>query len=187
MERRHQPASRDQSDTTYTPPTAKDWWHLHPAWGAKIFSTLDLRSGYYHIALMPESQQKTAFVTPFGKWEFSACPFDLAQVPAIFLLLISKVLQGLDFAIGYLNDITIFSKNEEHLQHIETIFWRLAEAGLKLKLSKCDFFKQPIHYLGYLISAEGVRPLPEKLDSIKNMPWPTNAKEIKQFLGLTGY
>ena len=156
--------------------------------GARIFSTLDLRSGYYHIALTPESRKKSAFITPFGKWEFSSCPFGLAQAPAYFSLLISKVLQGLDFAIGYLDDIIIYSRDEEeHIRHIETVFQRLNEAGLKLKLSKCDFFKREIHYLGHLLSAEGIRPNPEKVTSISEMPAPQTPKEVKQFLGLVGY
>ena len=78
------------------------------------------------------------------------------------------VLQGCsDFAMAYLDDIIIFSKNEEeHLKHIEIIFQRLKEAGLKLKESKCDFFKREIHYLGHLISDNGIYPLPENLDTI---------------------
>ena len=100
----------------------------------------------------------------------------------------NKVLEGLNFTITYLDDIIIFSDNElEHLEHLEIIFHRLKEAGLKMKHSKCDFFKCKLHYLGHLISADGIRPLPSKLDSIKHMPAPKDAKEIKQFLGLTGY
>ena len=156
--------------------------------GAKIFSTLDLRSGYYHISLTPDAREKTAFVTPFGKYEFLSVPFGLSQAPAYFQLLISMVLEGLDFAIGYLDDIIIFSKTEEeHLKHVETIFERLKSAGLKLKLSKCEFFKKHIHYLGHLISDEGIQPLPEKLEAVRQMPPPVSAKEVKQFLGLVGY
>ena len=88
----------------------------------------------------------------------------------------------------YLDDIIIFSQNElQHLEHLEIVFSRLREAGLKMKRSKCDFFKSEIHYLGHLISPEGISPLPNKLDSIKHMPVPNSVKEIKQFLGLTGY
>ena len=153
--------------------------------GAKVFSTIDLRSGYHHIALGKDSRAKTAFVTPFGKYEFSMVPFGLAQAPAYFQLLMNKVLEGLSYAMTYLDDIIIFSKNEEdHLRHLEEVFHRLRQAGLKMKRLKCDFFKSEIHYLGHLISAYGISPLPEKLDTIKNMPIP---KEIKQFLGLTGY
>ena len=90
--------------------------------------------------------------------------------------------------MGYLDDIIIYSRLEkEHLEHLEEIFTRLRAAGLKLKLEKCCFFKNHIQYLGHLISAEGIQPLPEKLESIAKMPAPKNPKEVKQFLGLVGY
>ena len=136
--------------------------------GAKVFSTIDLRSGYHHIALGKDSRAKTAFVTPFGKYEFLMVPFGLAQAPAYFQLLINKVLEGLSYAMTYLYDIIIFSKNEvEHLEHLEEVFHRLRQAGLKMKCSKCDFFKSEIHHLGHLISADGISPLPDKLDTNK--------------------
>ena len=138
--------------------------------GAKVFSTIDLRSDYHHIALGKSSRAKTAFVTPFGKYEFLMVPFGLAQASAYFQLLMNKVLKGLKFAMTYLDDIIIFSQDEsQHLEHLEIVFSHLREAGLKMKCSKCDFFKSDIHYLGHLISPEGISPLPNK------------------FLGLTGY
>ena len=156
--------------------------------GAKVFSTIDLRSGYHHIALGKDSRAMTAFVTPFGKYKFLMVPFGLAQDPAYFQLLMNKVLKGLSYAMTYLDDITIFSKNEEdHLRHLEEVFHQLRQAGLKMKRSKCDFFKSEIHYLGHLISADGISPLPDKLDTRKNMPAPKDVKDIKQFLGLIGY
>ena len=156
--------------------------------GAKVFSTTDLRSGYHHIALGKDSRAKTAFVTPFGKYKFLMVPFGLTQAPAYFQLLMNKVLEGLSYGMTYLDDIIIFSKNEEdHLRHLEEVFRQLRQAGLKIKHSKCDFFKSEIHYLGHLISADGISPLPDKLDTIKNMPTSKDTKEIKQFLGLTGY
>ena len=156
--------------------------------GAKVFSTIDIRSGYHHIALGKSSRAKTAFVTPFGKYEFLMVPFGLAQAPAYFQLLMNKVLKGLKFTMMYLDNIIIFSQDElQHLEHLEIVFSCLQEAGLKMKHSKCDFFKSEIHYLGHLISPEGISPLPNKLDSIRHMPAPNSAKEIKQFLGLTGY
>ena len=156
--------------------------------GAKVFSTIDLRSGYHHIALGKSSRAKTAFVTPFGKYEFLMVPFGLAQAPAYFQLLMNKALKGLKFAMTYLDDIIIFSQDElQHLEHLEIVFSHLREAGLKMKRSKCDFFKSEIHYLGHLISPEGISTLPNKLDSIRHMPVPNSTKEIKQFLGLTGY
>ena len=156
--------------------------------GAKFFSTIDLRSGYYHIALGKDSRAKTAFVTPFGKYEFLQVPFGLAQLPAFFQHLMNKVLDNCPFAMTYLDDIIIFSDmEEEHLAHIEEIFRRLEAVDLKMKRSKCDFFKKHIHYLGHLISADGIRPLKDKLDMIRDMPAPRNSKEVKQFLGLAGY
>ena len=157
--------------------------------GYKIFSTLDLRSGYYHIGLSHSAKPKTAFViSGMGKYKFNRVPFGLAQAPAHFQKLINEVLTDCTFAMGYLDDIIIFSKTEEeHLEHLETIFKRLREAGLKLKLQKCSFFKKHIQYLGHLISDEGIQPLPEKLESIAKMPIPKNAKQVKQFLGLVGY
>ena len=87
--------------------------------GAKIFTTLDLYSGYYHIGLTNTVKPKTAFVIPHGKWHFNMVPFGLAQAPSYFQQLMNQVLQGLDFAIVYLDDIIIFSNNElEHLQHL---------------------------------------------------------------------
>ena len=143
--------------------------------GAKVFSTIDLRSGYHHITLGKSSRAKTAFVTPFGKYEFLMVPFGLAQVPAYFQLLMNKVLKGLKFVMTYLDDIIIFSEYEsQHLEHLETVFSHLREARLKMKWSKCDFFESEIHYLGHLISQEGINPLPNKLDCIKHMLVPKN-------------
>ena len=102
---------------------------------AKYFSTIDLRSGYYHIGLNCESRAKSAFVAPMGKWEFKQTPFGLSQAPLYFQLLIDKVLMGCSkFAMGYLDDIIIFSNSKiEHFQHIEEIFTRLERFGLKIK------------------------------------------------------
>ena len=156
--------------------------------GAKFFSTIDLRSGYYHIALGKDSRAKTAFVRPFGKYEFLQVPFGLAQAPAFFQHLMNKVLDNCSFAMTYLDDIIIFSNTEEeHLAHIKEIFRRLEAADLKMKQSKCHFFKKHIHYLGHLISADDIPPLKDKLDTIRDMPAPNSPKEVKQFLGLAGY
>ena len=152
--------------------------------GFKVFSSLDLRSGYYHISLTDSAKRKSAFVlSSLGKYQFG-----LTRAPAYFQKLINDVLRGCNFAMGYLDDIIIYSRSEkEHLEHLEEIFIRLKAAGLKLKLEKCCFFKKHIQYLGHLISADGIQPLPEKLKSIAKMPAPKNSKEVKQFLGLVGY
>ena len=157
--------------------------------GYKVFSSLDLRSGYYHIGLSDSAKPKSAFVlSSLGKYQFNRVPFRLAQVPAYFQKLINDVLKGCNFAMSYLDDIITYSRTEkEHLEHLEEIFNRLRAAGLKLKLEKCSFFKKHIQYLGHLISADGIQPLPEKLESIAKMPTPKTPKEVKHFFGLVGY
>ena len=157
--------------------------------GYKVFSSLDLRSGYYHIGLKDSAKPKSAFVlSSLGKYQFNRVPFGLAQAPAYFQRLINGMLKGCNFAMGYLDDIIIYSRSEkEHLEHLEEIFTRLKTAALKLKLEKCCFFKKHIQYLGHLISEDGIQPLPEKLKSITKMPAARNPKEVKQFLRLVGY
>ena len=156
--------------------------------GSKVYSGFDAQSGYHHMGLSAKARPKSAFVTPTDKYEFTRCPFRLTQAPAYFQRLINKVLAGLDFAFGYLDDILIYSPDvPTHLVHMRQLFQRLREADLKLNREKCNFFKSHIQYLGHLISGEGIKPLPEKLDSIKEMPPPTTPKEVKQFLGLIGY
>ena len=119
-----------------------------------MFSMIDLHSGYYHIGLTRESRAKSAFVVQMGKWQFKQTAFGLSQAPAYFQLLIDKVLMGCsNFAMGYLDDIIIFSNTEEEqLQHLEEIFIRLCNFGLKMKHEKCSFFKKHIQYLGHLVS-----------------------------------
>ena len=126
--------------------------------GYKVISSLDLRSGYHHIGLSYSVKPKSAFVlSSLGKYQFNRVPFRLAQAPAYFQKLINDVLKGCNSAMGYLDDIIIYSRTEkEHLEHLEEIFNRLRAAGLKLKLEKCSFFKKHIQYLGHLISADGI-------------------------------
>ena len=159
--------------------------------GSKVYSAIDMRSGYFHLGLSNDAKPKTAFVPggPHGaKYEFNRCPFGLSQAPAYFQRLIHEVLKGITFAFGYLDDILIFSPdNKTHLEHLEVVFRRLREADLKLKASKCNFFKKHIQYLGHLVSGEGIEPLPEKLEAVRKMPPPTTPREVRQFLGLVGY
>ena len=158
--------------------------------GSKVFSTLDMCSGYHHVKMTEEARPKTAFTLPanLGKWEFLHCPFGLAQAPAYFQRLINEVLAPFNFAFGYLDDILIYSTDvETHLRHLELMFQRLREVDLKLKMEKCSFLKKHIQYLGHIVSGDGIKPVPEKLSSIQQMPCPYTPKEVKQFLGLVGY
>ena len=156
--------------------------------GSKIYSTFDMRSGYYHMVLSKESRPKMAYVSSYGKWEFKRCPFGLAQAPAYFWRLVNEVLSGFTFAFGYLDDIFVFSPYmTSHLKHLRLLFERLRTADLKLKEVKCNFLKKHIQYLGHIVSGEGITPLLEKFNSIQRMLPPKTPKEIKLFLGLIGY
>ena len=126
---------------------------------------------------------------PGEKWEFLKVPFGLSQAPAYFMALITKVLAGCEtFALGYMDDILIFSSDEEaHLDHIKAIFHRLQDAKLKLKLSKCNFFKKHLHYLGHLVSVDGLLPTVEKTVAIKDLAPPTNIHEVQVVMGMFNY
>ena len=109
--------------------------------GAKCFSTLDLRAGYHHIPLDKSLIPKTAFTSPFGKYEYVEALFRLAQTPAYFQELMTRILKDFDFTIAYLVDIIIFSRTaEEHLSHIRKVFGKLCSAKHSMKLSKCLFY-----------------------------------------------
>ena len=154
---------------------------------AKFFTTLDLRSGYHHIALDKKSIKKTAFCTPFGKYEYLKVPFGLAKAPSYFQKLMNKVLNGLKFAFAYLDGIIIFSNTaEEHLKHIQIIINRLRAVQLKLKKSKCSSFKKELYYLGHLLTTEGIKPQIEKVKAIHDMKPSTTQKGVREFLGMVG-
>ena len=156
--------------------------------GVKYFSSLDLRAGYHHIPLDKSSIPKTAFNSPFGKYEYVKVPFGLAQAPAYFQELMTGILKDFNFAIAYLDNIIIFSRTvEEHLSHIKKAFEKLWSAKLSMKLSKCHFFSKEIQYLGHILSTLGIRPLTLKTQAIQKMHQPTTPKQVHAFLGLVGY
>ena len=146
-----------------------------------MFSCLDLKSGYYQIAVAEQDKEKTAFVCHKGLFEFNVMPFGLSSAPPIFQELMDKVLGPVKNvqAIAYLDDIVVYSKSpEDHLEHLQDIFSRLEKAGLKLKPSKCSFFRKKVKYLGHVLSEEGVAPDPEKVSVIKRLQAPRTVKEV---------
>ena len=155
---------------------------------ATYFTTLDLRAGYHHIPLDRKSIPKTAFNSPFSKYEYTKVPFGLAQAPAYFQELMTGILKDFPFAIAYLDDIIIFSKTpKEHLAHIRLVFEKLKAANLSMKKSMCTFFAKEIQYLRHILSTTGIRPLPSKTKAIRMMHPPTTTKQVRPFLGLVGY
>ena len=156
--------------------------------GAKYFSTLDLTAGYHHIGLTTDSIPKTAFTSPFGKYEYIKVPFGLAQALAYFQELMTGVLKNLPFAMAYLDDIIMCSSTpEEHLEYTKTVFKKLCHAKLSMKLSKCHFFAKEIQYLGHILGVEGIKPVPAKTEAIRAMHPPVNLKQVHTFLRLVGY
>ena len=157
--------------------------------GKSIFSTLDAKTGYWQIRMGKSSQEKTAFVTSDGLYEFRVMPFGLCNAPATFQRVMQKVLAGLgDFCSVYIDDILVFSSSvEEHLEHLRQIFQRLQHVGLKLHPQICVFGSYEVLYLGHLISGSGILPNPEKKSAVKRFPTPTSVKAVQQFLGLASY
>ena len=139
----------------YSIPCIKD--ALDSLNGACIFTSLDLKSGYWQVELDEESIPLTAFtVGPLGFYECIRMPFRLANAPATFFSCLGDL--HLNWCIIYLDDIIIFLKDpEDHIKRLEGVFQKLAQAGLKLKPSKCEFFKARLKYLGHIVSLEGIQ------------------------------
>ncbi len=157
---------------------------------AKYFSTLDLKSGYHQISVHPNDREKTAFCTRTGLYEFQVLPFGISSAPAIFQRMIAKVLHGIEgkFSMAYLDDILIYSETFElHLEHIKEVFARIKNANLSLNKKKCHFVKSEIEYLGHIVTAEGIKPNPEKVRAIQTLEPPTTVKGIRSFIGMVGY
>ena len=159
--------------------------------GAQWFTTLDLASGYWQVEMNSDDVEKTAFVTPFGLYEFLVMPFGLSYVPATFQRLMNRVLQEFlgDFVAVYLDDVIIFTKGtfEQHMDHLRQVFEALRMTNLKIKLKKCHFCLLNIHFLGHMVGRDGINPDPEKIEKVKNYPVPTNLTELRAALGLFSY
>ena len=158
---------------------------------AKWFTTLDLASGYWQVAMHERDIEKTAFVTPFGLYEFLVMPFGLSNAPGTFQRLMNRVLQDFlgDFVAVYLDDVIIYSKGsfEQHMDHLSQVFRALREANLKIKLKKCYFTLPNIHFLGHVVGRDGIKPDPEKIEKVKNYPVPRNLTQLRSALGLFSY
>lgn len=158
--------------------------------GYNFFITLDLAHGFYQIPMSENSIEKTAFVTCDGHYEFLRMPFGLTNGPAVFQQLINTVLGNLKntIAFPYIDDIIIPAETiEEGFDRLKQVLTKLRQHKLTLKISKCEFFKTEISYLGREISSAGVKPGKHKLNAVLNIPRPTNVRQIRQFLGLSGY
>ena len=159
--------------------------------GAKYFSKLDLRSGYWQVEMEEQDKHKTAFsIGSLGFFECNRMAFGLTNAPATFQRLMERCMGELNLkeCLIFLDDILIFSVTfEEHIKRIDAVFSRLYEHGLKLKPSKCEFFKSSVKYLGHVVSENGVETDPDKIKALSEWPVPHNIKTLRSFLGFTGY
>lgn len=158
--------------------------------GSCWFSSIDLRCGYHQCSLKEEDSDKTAFITRRGMYKFRTMPFGLCNAVATFQRLMDLVLSGLNLNIclTYLDDVVVFARTpEEHLVRLEQVFKRFQSANLKLKPSKCWLMQTEITFLGHVVNKEGVATDPEKIRLVQEWPEPKNVKELRGFLGLTGY
>ena len=159
--------------------------------GSTIFTTLDLKAGYWQVEMVEECKPYTAFTCgPLGFYECETMPFGATNAPATFQRLMDNCLGELNmnWCIVYLDDIIIFSSDAaSHIERLEAVFQKLAKAGLKLKPSKCEFFKKRIKYLGHIVSEEGVSTDPKKVEAVLNWPVPETVYDVRAFLGFVGY
>ena len=141
---------------------------------ARLFSTLDLQSGYWQLEMDPKDRSKMAFITKYGFYEYSKLPFGLCNAPSTFQRCMELVFLGLKWKtiLIYLDDIIIFTSDfQEHLSHLEEVLEHLREAGLKLKPSKCDLLKKEVLFLGHVVSSAGIQPNPELIETVEK--WDT--------------
>lgn len=158
--------------------------------GAKIFSKLDLISGYHQVSVNEPDRYKTSFITHEGQYQWNVMPFGLTNAPATFQRLMNAVLRPYisKFCVVYLDDILIYSKTrEEHLHHISQVLDKLRKHSLYPKKSKCHFMLTQVQFLGHVINANGISTDPEKINAIKQWPILRNYKDAQRFLGLANY
>ena len=157
---------------------------------AKVFSKIDLRSGYHQIKIRPEDVPKTAFSTRYGLYEYLVMSFGLTNASAHFMYLMNLVfMPELDmFVVVFIDDILVYSETpEDHEQHLRIVLSRLREHKLYTKFSNCEFWLRKVQFLGHVLSEEGISVDPSKVQQVMDWNAPTSVTEIQSFLGLAGY
>ena len=157
---------------------------------SSLFSCLDMKMGYHQIRLSDDSTELTAFTAPEGHYEFTSMPFGLKDAPSAYQRIINTVLIGLIGRVThvYLDDFIVYGKDfRDHVINLDRVLERLSNAKLSLKFEKCRFFQEEVSYLGHIISFKGIKPQPEKVKIIKDIPIPKTIHELQSFLGLINY
>lgn len=158
--------------------------------GSTVWSALDMTSAYHQCRLLESDIGRTAFKVPEGLFEFRVLCFGLTNSPAVFSQMMMKLFRPYigKFLLIYLDDLLVYSKTEaEHYEHLRLIFQLCRTHQLYLKLSKCEFLKKEVHYLGHVISADGIRVDPGKTKAVDTWPEPKTLKQLRSFLGFANY
>ena len=156
---------------------------------AAYISTLDLSRGYWQVPVTKDARPKTAFITPYGLFQFRVMPFGLQGAPATFQRMMDVILDDVgEFAAAYLDDVVIHSTSwDDHVRHLHEILRRLGQAGLTVKPKKCQIAMSQCTYLGHVVGNGEVRPEESKVKAVEDFPTPKTKKQVRAFLGLTGY
>ena len=153
--------------------------------GAKFFSLLDANSGFWQIKLSERSRPLTTFITPWGRYCFNVLPFGISSGSEKFQKCMNHILEGLDGVECNIDDILIYgTTQEEHDQRLKAVLRRLNDANVTLNPDKCIVNVQNVKFLGQIVGSDGIKPDPEKIAAIIDMPHPTNIHEVRSFLGM---
>ena len=158
--------------------------------GARVYSKIDLRTGYHQLRVRDTDIPETAFRTRYGHYEFTVMPFGLTNAPTAFMDLMHRIFQPyLDqFVVVFVDDILIYSQTEwEHEYHLRIVLQLLRDHQLYAMFSKCEFWLTEVRFLGHVVSASGVSVDPEKVEAVMSWERPKSVFEIRSFLGLAGY
>ena len=152
-------------------------------------TALDLKMGYYAIKLDPQAQKLCTLITPWGKYKYLRLPMGLSGAPDIFQEKMSSLVDHLEYARVYLDDLLVLTNGsfDDHLSKLGKVLVLLSQAGLKCNADKCSFGAKEVEYLGYLLTRDGIRPVPAKIKSILALSPPKNVRQVRRLLGMIQY
>ena len=152
---------------------------------SKYFTKLDCNSGFWQEKLDPDSRLLTTFITPFGRFCFNRMPFGIKSAPEHYQKKMTQILEGFDGHISIIDDMLIHGKTQkEHDERVRAVLQKLDEAGATLNPEKCEFSKREVKFAGHVISEDGIRSDPEKVESVQGMTTPHNVSDVRRFLGM---